>query len=332
MGREPHQYGFRDHALRAAALETLRLLPRAAGVLPRAALSLPPVLRRRLLVLALVAGALAGGYFGWLRDSSLVRVERVKVEGLSGPGSERVRAALADSARGMTTLHIRQDELERAVESEPLVHSITVHTDFPRAVRIAVVQKTPVGVLVVRGRRVPVAADGTLLRDSRADRLLPTLPAGKLPRGKRLGTGHAMRLVQVAAAAPAALRRRIEGVRQSRAHGYVAQVRGGPDVWIGDTSALDAKWRAAAAILAQASSEGADYIDVRFPERAVAGGLEQGAVSADEQQAGAGEPALPASPDAAAGTPSPAPAAPAPQPIPEQAPAQPVAPSQQHQP
>ena len=150
--------------MRAVAADTLRLLPRAVGVLPRAALSLPSRWRRRLIVALLLAGALGGGYYGWLRDSSLVRVEHVKVVGVSGPGSQRVRAALADSALGMTTLHMREAELEQAVATEPIVHSISVKTDFPHAVRIEVVQNTPVAVLVVRGTRVPVAGDGSLLR------------------------------------------------------------------------------------------------------------------------------------------------------------------------
>lgn len=317
--------------MRAAAIGTLRLLPRAAGVLPRAALSLPPALRWRLIAALLLVGALGGGYFGWLRDSALVRVERVKVVGLSGPGSQRVRAALADSALGMTTLHMRQDQLERAVETEPLVHSVTVHTDFPHAVRIEVVQNTPVGVLVVGSSRVPVAGDGTLLRETRVDGSLPQIPAGALPSGKRLGDGHARRLVEVVAAAPPALRPRIQAVRETRAHGYVGQVMGGPEIWIGDLAEIELKWMAATAILTQASSDGADYVDVRIPERAVAGGLEKGAMSAAEEKA-ASAPAVPAPQPQSVTPAAPAASTPAPQAAPQQARGQSPPPSQQPQP
>jgi hypothetical protein len=167
---------------------------------------------------------------------------------------------------------------------------------------------------------VSVAADGTLLPETRPTASLPTIAAGALPSGIRLGNGRSMRLVEVAAAAPAPLRRRLVSVGQTSAHGYVAVVRGGPPIWIGDLSEIGLKWTAATAILAQQSSEGAGWIDVRIPERAVAGGLEQGAISAAEEQA-ASAPAAPATP-----------AAPAPQAAPQQAPAQPAAPAQQAQP
>jgi cell division protein FtsQ len=325
--------------MRAAASDTLRLLPRAAGVLPRAALRLPPVFRRRLILFVVLAGALAGGYYGWLRDSSLVRVERVRVDGLSGPGSRRVRAALVQSARGMTTLHVRPAELERAVATEPLVHSISVQTKFPHGVRIEVVQNTPVAVLVVGGRRVPVAADGTLLPETRPSASLPTIAAGALPTGMRLGNGRSLRLVEVAAGAPAPLRRRLVSIGQTAAHGYVAMVRGGPPIWLGDLSELELKWTAATAILAQQSSDGAGWIDVRIPERAVVGGLAQGALSAADVAAASAPaaPVVPAAPAAAAPattaqTPAPAASTPAPQAAPQQAQAQPTAPAQQAQP
>ena len=172
---------------------------------------------------------------------------------------------------------------------------------------------------------------------------LPLIPAGALPSGKRLGDGHARRLVEVAAAAPPALRRQVEDVRQTRSHGYVAQLRGGPEIWLGDLGSIERKWKAATAILADPSSEGADYIDVRLPERAVAGGVEDGAISAAEEQAATATPApqgssapaqtltAPSSPVEPQGA-APAASAPAPQAAPQQAPAQSATPSQQPQP
>ena len=44
-------------------------------------------------------------------------------------------------------------------------------------------------------------------------------------------------------------------------------------VWLGGHDRLADKWTAVAAILAAESSAGAEYIDVRMPERAAAGGL-----------------------------------------------------------
>ena len=50
-------------------------------------------------------------------------------------------------------------------------------------------------------------------------------------------------------------------------------LRDGPRVDFGDLAQLDAKWLAATAVLADADSRGASYVDVRLPERPVAGPL-----------------------------------------------------------
>ena len=80
---------------------------------------------------AVVAGALALTYFGWFRDSSLVAVRDVKVEGVSSADHDRIVAALTDSARGMTTLHVQTDRLESAVRQFPTVASVSADTSFP---------------------------------------------------------------------------------------------------------------------------------------------------------------------------------------------------------
>jgi hypothetical protein len=50
-------------------------------------------------------------------------------------------------------------------------------------------------------------------------------------------------------------------------------MRNGPDLIFGDATDLEAKWAAAARVLADASSRGATYVDLRLPERPAAGGL-----------------------------------------------------------
>src|SRR5207244_3598756 len=55
--------------------------------------------------------------------------------------------------------------------------------------------------------------------------------------------------------------------------GLVAYIRSGPEVILGPPVELGFKWTAAAAILADPTSRGASYIDVRLPDRPVAGGL-----------------------------------------------------------
>ena len=62
--------------------------------------------------------------------------------------------------------------------------------------------------------------------------------------------------------------------------GLTLPLRDGPDVYFGSAGRLRAKWAALAVVLADRSSRGATYIDVRLPERPVAGGLEE--IAADE--------------------------------------------------
>jgi hypothetical protein len=57
--------------------------------------------------------------------------------------------------------------------------------------------------------------------------------------------------------------------------GLQADLRDGPVVYLGDAQRLHAKWIAADRVLSDSGARGAKYVDVRLPERAVAGGLPQ---------------------------------------------------------
>ena len=96
---------------------------------------------------------------------------------------------------------------------------------------------------------------------------------GELPQGARLGSPSIERLVAVAGAAPMPLLLKIDSVVHVPAHGLVARLHSGPEIWFGGPGALAEKWRAAAVVLAQRSSRGASYVDVRMPSRPIAGGL-----------------------------------------------------------
>jgi cell division protein FtsQ len=251
-----------------------RLLPRAFAVVPRVAMAGPVHWRRRLIATLLLAAALVAAYLLWFRDSSLVRVERVQVIGLSSaPGAPRLRAELADTARGMTTLHLDEGRLRRLVAAAPVVHAIEVTPDFPHGLVIRITENRPVALLSAGGHNVPVAADGTLLEGVDVKTALPTVRTTALPTGRRVGGGTLDR-VAVAAAAPPALLPKVASITIQPGRGFVAQLIGGPAVWLGAPVRLEAKWAAVAAVLAQESSQGATYIDARLPERPVAGGVD----------------------------------------------------------
>jgi hypothetical protein len=243
--------------------------------LPRVGMrALPARWRRRLLLAGLVAIALGALYLFWLRDSSLVRVEKVTVTGLNTPDAPRISETLTTAARQQTTLHVDEAALRRAVAYEPLVRDIRVVADFPHAMRIEVVENRPVAILSTGGKTsVPVAADGTVLEGAKLDTGLPTLKVGALPGGPRLGDGLTRDLVAVAGAAPPELLPRITGVEVRRGPGVVVALRHGPELWFGRPVELDQKWKAAAGVLAHRSSQGATYVDLRLPDRPVAGGL-----------------------------------------------------------
>jgi cell division protein FtsQ len=252
-----------------------RLLPRAFTFVPRVVTAGPVHWRRRAIAGLLVAAILAAGYVLWFRDSSLVRVENVRVVGLSAaPDAPKLRAQLAGAALGMTTLDVDQARLRGLVSRSPAVHAIEVTPDFPHGLLIRITENRPVALLSAGGHNVPIAADGTLLEGVDAGTALPTVRTVALPTGTRLGSGPALDRVTVAAAAPPALLAKVASITIQPGKGFVAQLTGGPAIWLGGNARLEEKWAAAAAVLAQPSSQGATYVDARLPERPVAGGLQ----------------------------------------------------------
>jgi cell division protein FtsQ len=213
-------------------------LPAAAGVL-----------------ILLVAG------LAWLRDSPLVGVDEVSVTGASGPDAPRIEDALRAVARDMTTLHIREDALRKAVTGFPTVSDLRVERDFPDALRIEVVEREPVAVVGVGDQRMPVTAGGTVLRGATAPDDLPLIDDSRSER-----------LLALLGAAPKPLLRRAERAFAGD-RGLTVRMSDGPEVYFGTPTDLEAKWAAAARVLADPAAEGAEYVDVRVPERTAAGGL-----------------------------------------------------------
>src|SRR5205823_1653712 len=120
----------------------------------------------------------------------------------------------------------------------------------------------PVGNVVVSGRTIAVAGDGTLLHDLNPAGALPAIPLRVTPGGTRLSDPDALRAVALLAAAPSPMLARISQVTTVAPHGLVAQLRAGPSLYFGDPNRLAAKWIAASAVLADPGSAGALYIDV----------------------------------------------------------------------
>jgi len=232
---------------------------------------LPPRLRRAVLVSTLLAALLAAGYMLWLRDSSVVGVEKTTVTGLTTRDADEIRAELRGAAQGMTTLHVDAEALERAVASYPAVAGIDTNVDLPHGLEVEVAERRPVATVArLGGGEVPAAADGTLLPDFEADASLPRVP-GEAPGGDTVSDEAMLAALAAVDGAPADLARRIEVVERQEGE-LVALLEDGPLVVLGDSSRAEAKWVAAAAVLGQGDAARAGYVDVSVPERPAVGG------------------------------------------------------------
>jgi cell division protein FtsQ len=227
-------------------------------------------LRIAVVALALAVPLLAGGWL-WLRNSSFVSVEHVRVSGLHGADAHAIEAALANAARRMSTLNVDQGKLRAAVASYPIVGALQVHTSFPHGISIRVVEQPPVAMLSAGGVDTAVSASGVVLGTARASEALPALTSSvQLTPGERVREPALVADLAVLGAAPARLAKEVERVYTGR-KGLTLAMHGGLLAYFGDASRSHAKWIAFARVLADSSSAGASYIDVRSPERPAAG-------------------------------------------------------------
>ena len=243
--------------------------------------------------MAVLAAATLGGGWLWLRDAPVVAVNDVWVTGISGPDAPAIRAALTDAAHDMTTLHVRPDALQTAVSPFPIVKDLRVETDFPHGMRIAVIEHDAVAAVDIDGARVPVAADGTLLRGRPAGARLVTLQIPAANGGGRLTSRRGRAAVAVMGAAPQGLRPYVQGI-QFGPDGMRVTLRNGPLLEFGDGARARAKWIAAARVLGDPRGAGASYLDVRIPERPVAGRFNDAGQATPMDGQAAPDPAAPA--------------------------------------
>jgi len=248
-----------------------------------------------------VVALLGGLYLLWLRDSPLVAVDDVTVTGVEGRDADRIRTALISTAETMTTLNVDRARLADAAAAFPSVARVEATADFPHALHIHVVEHRPVAIAQAGGRSQPLAADGSVLAGVEASDDLPTIDLAVAMPARRLGPGAARDAAAVAGAAPAPFVGRIESLaREGDARGVVATLDDGTEVVFGEPARLAAKWAAAVRVLADDEADGATYVDVRIPERPVAGGL---APVASESYAPAYDPVTGAPIDPATGLP-----------------------------
>jgi cell division protein FtsQ len=171
----------------------------------------------------------------------------------------------------MTTLQMRPAALRAAVASYPVVRELKIAASFPHGLSIRVVEQPPVAALAVAGTKTAVAATGVVLGPRLASGSLPALAGVSLPApGQRLHNAKLLGAVAVLGAAPSPLVKQVTRAYSS-SKGLTLAMHSGLLVYFGDATRSHAKWLSLARLLADASSAGASYVDVRLPERPAAG-------------------------------------------------------------
>jgi cell division protein FtsQ len=229
-----------------------------------------PRLRILLLAVVIALPVLGGGWL-WLRHSPFVSVQQVRITGVHGPEAEAVRAALVAAAHHMSTLDVSAGSLRAAVAPLRVVRELRAVPSFPHGLRIEVIEQLPVAALTVAGRRTAVAADGVVLGPALLSGSLPAVSGYHEPvAGRRVSAPNLLAALAVLGATPAPLARLVARV-YTGPEGLTVAMRNGLLAYFGDASRPHAKWLSLARVLADPSSAGASYVDVRVPSRPAAG-------------------------------------------------------------
>jgi len=231
--------------------------------------------RRRRLRVALLAGLIAlpvlGGGWLWMRHSSFVAVQHVQLSGVHGPQAAAIDTALLAAAHQMSTLAVHAGALRAATAAFPEVRELTAVPRFPHGLDIHVVEQLPVAALLVGGSRTAVAGDGVVLGPALLGGSLPTVSGYAEPAaGQRLHAPNLLAELAVLGAAPAPLARLVERAFTGP-KGLTVAMRNGLLAYFGNAVRPHAKWLSLARVLADSSSAGASYVDVRLPGRPAAG-------------------------------------------------------------
>jgi cell division protein FtsQ len=151
------------------------------------------------------------------------------------------------------------------------VAAVRAAPSFPHSLRIEVIQQPAVAALLVGGTRTAISAGGVVLGPSLVSSTLPTVADDVAPGpGSKVSDTLVLQALSVLGAAPRQLDRLAEKAYYG-SHGLTVQMRDGLLVYFGDATRPHAKWLSLASVLADKSSAGASYVDVRLPGKPAAG-------------------------------------------------------------
>ena len=222
--------------------------------------------RWRIALLAVLVGVplLVGGWL-LLRKSPFVSVQHVHVSGVHGAQAGAIEEALVNAAHHMSTLDVNRGALSSAVAGYPVVRRVIATPRFPHGLDIRVIEQPPVAALVVGTSRTAVAADGVVLGSTLASSSLPVIGGYReLQVGQHVDDTGLREILSVLGAAPAPMRRAIARA-YTTPRGLTLAMRNGLLAYFGDATRPHAKWLSLDSVLADSSSRGASYVDVRDP-------------------------------------------------------------------
>lgn len=211
-------------------------------------------------VVAVVAGALA------LERSSLVAVASLEVTGVERLDPAAVRAA-SGVELGTSVLRVRLDEVERRIESLPLVDAVAVGRDGPLGLVIDVEEVAPAVTVRYADGAVLLDRSGLVLGTGTA-RGTPTvrLPGEAPPPGTRVASDPVLAAAHaVVLGLPGPLGSLVDVVRATAPDDVRLVLDSGTVVRWGDEGRADEKARALGAVLEDLDDRVVAAIDVRAP-------------------------------------------------------------------
>lgn len=209
----------------------------------------------------------------------LVAVERSPLVGLAEvrvAGADRLTAQAVREAAGLelgtSTLRLPLDEAETRVESLPLVAEAVARRADPLTVEIRVRERTPVAVVVGRGRPAMVDEEGVVIARGRPAGL-PLIDVGgaRVPApGDSVGASSALTGAhRVLTSLPGPLRTEVVRLRAGAPDELVIVLPDGVEVSFGRAVAIGEKVRALGVVLEDLGQRAVARIDVRTPRTPV---------------------------------------------------------------
>lgn len=224
----------------------------------------------------LLALVLIAGYQFWLRDSSLVSIKNLEIQGVNAKTEEgrQIDQAVRTAMGEMTTLNVQPEILDQELARYPRVAAAKIDASFPDSATVTVDLREDGSIFGQGSNALLIATDGTVLGPADGqENSLPVISDGDPPASDGEGgteggtlTGRALNQALVLGAAPSELRPYVTQSWSSQ-DGVVVLLDDGLTMLFGDASHADEKWRSAAALIADPNFDTSGYVDLAVPRR-----------------------------------------------------------------